>query len=67
MNLTKSLSISLAEAGITQEELANIIGVTQAHISCISVRGTCTTGTLDKLARAFNIKVSTFIARGEAQ
>ena len=65
MDLQKSLAISMAIDGLTQQELARKIGVTQAQISSISVRGTCTTGTLDKLSKAFGIKVSVFIARGE--
>ena len=66
MNLKRSIAINLAKNDLTQQELARKIGVTQAQISGLVVRGTCTTNTLERLATAFNLTVSEFIAVGES-
>ena len=66
MNLKRSIAINLAKNDLTQQELARKIGVTQAQISGLVVRGTCTTNTLERLAAAFNMTVSEFIAVGES-
>ena len=65
INIKRSIKISLAIAGMERGELAKRSGVNPAHISVISSKNICTLATLKKLAKSFDIKVSTFIERGE--
>jgi transcriptional regulator with XRE-family HTH domain len=65
MNIGKSLKISLLKINMEQSDLAEKIGIHQSHVSKISCGKTITTETLERLAVAFNMKVSEFIAVGE--
>ena len=65
MDIKKSITRSLKKEGINQMQLAERMGIAQATISLTLRRGSCNTDTLARLAEAFNIKVSTLIARGE--
>ena len=65
MDLGKSINISMAIASINQQGLSDKTGIAQTSISQMVARGTCHTDTLKKLSKAFDIKVSEFIARGE--
>ena len=65
MDLSKSIKVSLDKKKWNQRELAAAMGTTSAAISTIISKGSCNTRTLKDLGRAFGVKVSTFIARGE--
>ena len=66
MNLRLSIDISLAIAGMNRRQLAESIGLTPGAISLMAARGTCSSVTIEKMAKAFDVKESEFIARGEA-
>lgn len=65
MNIGKSLKIALLKHNMEQADLAEKIGIHQSNISRISCGKTITTETLARLAGAFNMKVSEFLAIGE--
>lgn len=65
MDLKLSIDISLAMAGMNRRQLAESIGVTPGAISSMTSRGSCGSKTIEDMAKAFDIKVSEFIARGE--
>ena len=65
MDLSKSIKVSLQKNKWNQSELADAMGTTSAAISTIISKGSCHTKTLAEFGKAFNVKVSTFIARGE--
>lgn len=65
MNIGKSLKIALLKHNMEQSDLAEKIGIHQSNISRISCGKTITTETLGRLAAAFNMKVSEFLAIGE--
>lgn len=65
MNIGKSLKMSLLKNDMEQSDLADKIGIHQSNISKISCGKTITTATLERLATAFNMKVSEFVAIGE--
>ena len=65
MNLKISIQVSKALVGMSTQGLSDKTGIATTSINDMTRRGTCHTGTLEKLADAFDIKVSEFIARGE--
>ena len=65
MDLSKSIKVSLHKKKWNQRELADAMNTTSAAISTIISKGSCHTKTLGEFSKAFNVKVSTFIARGE--
>lgn len=65
MNLRKSIKVALAQRGISQKSLADQIGMSETGISQLAAQKSCTGATLQKLATAFDLKVSEFIALGE--
>lgn len=65
MNIGKSLKISLLKNNMEQSDLAEKLGIHQSNISRIANCKTITTETLERLAVAFNMKVSEFVAVGE--
>lgn len=65
MNIGKSLKMSLLKNDMEQSDLAGKMGIHQSHVSKISCGKTITTETLERMAAAFNMKVSEFIAIGE--
>lgn len=65
MNIGKSLKISLLKNNMEQSDLAEKLGIHQSNISRIANCKTITTETLERLATAFNMKVSDFVAVGE--
>ena len=64
MSLSRSIEICCAKAGINQQELADRIEVASSHISRIKSSNECTQRVLKKLAGAFNMKPSEFMAEG---
>ena len=65
MNISRSLRIAYAVKGINQMEAAEAIGLSQPQLSNISVRNSCLTITLEKIAKGLGYSVSEFIALGE--
>jgi transcriptional regulator with XRE-family HTH domain len=65
MNLGKSINVARAKHGLKAKELAERLGMTQTSLSQLSAQTSCTGATLQKLAAAFDMKVSEFIALGE--
>lgn len=65
MNAAKSMKIAMAQRGMNQIDLAKKIGVTQPSISGLAKRSKWNGESLVKIAGAFGLKVSEFVALGE--
>ncbi len=65
MNLGKSIKIACALNDMTQGEAAEKANVLQPQLSLITRTNSCQSATLEKMAKAFKLKVSEFIALGE--
>lgn len=65
MNVGKSINIALALKGWKRKDLAARLNVTQPTVSHMLARDTATGQMLKELAKAFDMKVSEFIALGE--
>lgn len=65
MNLGKSIQIARAKRGLQVKELAEKLGMKPTSLSQLSSQDSCTGATLQKLAKAFDMKVSEFVALGE--
>lgn len=65
MNLRKSIKTALARREMTQKALAERLGMLETSISQLAAQKSCTGATLLKLAAAFDMKVSEFVALGE--
>lgn len=65
MNLRKSIKTALAQRDMSQKALATKLGMLETSLSQLAAQKSCTGATLQKLADAFGLKVSEFIALGE--
>lgn len=65
MNLRKSIKKCLVDNDMSQKALAEKLGMTQTSMSQLAAQTSCTGATLQKLAEAFDMKVSDFIKLGE--
>lgn len=65
MNLRKSVMLALASKEMMQKDLAKQLGMSQGSMSQLVNQKSCTGATLQKLAGAFDMKVSDFVALGE--
>lgn len=65
MNLRKSIKMALAMKGISQKALAKQLGMLETSLSQLAAQKSCTGATLIKMAEAFDMKVSEFVALGE--
>lgn len=65
MNLRKSIKTALLQRDMSQKQLAEQLGMTQTSMSQLAAQTSCTGATLQKLAGAFGMKVSEFVALGE--
>ena len=65
MNVRKSVMILLAQRDMKQKDLADQLGMSQGSMSQLLSQTSCTGATLQKLADAFDMKVSDFIKLGE--
>lgn len=65
MNLRKSIKVALAQRSMEQKSLAKQLGMSQSSMSQLAAQQSCTGATLKKLADAFAMKVSEFVALGE--
>lgn len=65
VNLRKSIKVALAQRGISQKALAKQLGMSETGLSQLAAQTSCTGATLQKLADAFDMKVSEFVALGE--
>jgi len=65
MNIRKSISVALAQKDINRVQLAEIMGVSRQRVYAIALQKSVRRETIMKLAAAFDMKVSEFIALGE--
>ena len=65
MNISKSIKHCLNDTGIMKKKLAEKLGVSVQTISTLMKAEKCGGEMLDKLAKAFDMPVSEFIALGE--
>ena len=65
MNISKSIRLALAEKHMNQADLAVKLGCKSPNVSIICSTGRTRTETLKRIADAFEMKVSSFIALGE--
>lgn len=65
MNVGKSIRVALAKKGMSQKQLAEQLGMRQTSLSQLAAQTSCTGATLEKLAGAFDMKASEFVALGE--
>ncbi len=66
MNIGKSIRVACAKNDINQKELSELTGISAVTIShLISGKTQCKQSTLERLAEAFKIPASEFIALGE--
>lgn len=65
MNLRKSIKVALAQRNMEQKALAEQLHMSQSSMSQLAKQESCTGATLQKLADAFGLKVSEFVALGE--
>lgn len=65
MNLRKSVMLALASKEMMQKDLAKQLGMSQGSMSQLVNQKSCTGATLQKLAGAFDMKVSEFVKLGE--
>jgi len=67
MNIGKSTKVALAQRGKDIKWLTAELGVTRQRAHEIAKSEGSSTATIDKLAKAFNLKASDFIALGEVE
>lgn len=65
MNIGKSIKVALAMRDMKQNQLASKMKVTPRWINGLANTEQASTSTVDKLAKAFGMKASEFIALGE--
>lgn len=65
MNAAISMKIMMVKRGLTQAQLAKLAGLTQSSISGLATRPNWNCESLQKIAAAFGLKVSEFVALGE--
>lgn len=65
MNVGKSIRIALAMKGMKQKDLAEKLGIRAPSLSQLASQKSCTGDTISKLADAFDMPASEFIALGE--
>jgi len=65
MNFRRSLKLALAKQDMTQKALAEKLGMRETSMSQLAAQTSCTGVTLQKIAKAFDMKVSEFVALGE--
>ncbi len=65
MNLRKSIMIALAHHDMRQKDLAEKMSMSPAGITQLMSQTSCTAVMLERLASAFDMKVSEFVALGE--
>ncbi len=59
-----SIRVLMAEKELSQSELANKLGIGKQYVSVILSRGTCTTVTAGKIAKALETSVSDIVLEG---
>ena len=65
VDLSKSIRMSTAHKGITRAQLASEIGVHSPQISIWAKKGNIQLSSLERMAKALNMKCSELIALGE--
>lgn len=65
MNLRKSVKQACINADMKQKDLAEKLGMKPQQLNCTMARNSTSLSMLARLAAAFDMKVSEFIALGE--
>lgn len=65
MDIGKSIKKCLREQGMTQQELAEKLGISLRRVNKIANSTYANTETVERLSGVFDIKASEFIALGE--
>jgi DNA-binding Xre family transcriptional regulator len=65
MDIAKSIRVAMAKQNMPQHELAARLGITSQSISGFKARPDIHASTIRKLADAFGMKASAFVALGE--
>jgi len=65
MNLKKSLKVSMAMREMSQDDLAEKMGIKRTGIAQMIMRNCVTTDTLVRMSSAVGMKVSEFVKLGE--
>jgi len=65
MDISKSIEACLIKKKWGQNDLADAMNVSATTVSLVARRGSCNTDMLLKMAVAFDMPVSKFIAKGE--
>jgi len=67
MDVGRSIRIAMAQRNVNQTWLAKEMGGFQSHISNMVSRKTANSAMIEKLAKAFDLSASEFIALGETE
>ncbi len=65
MNLGKSIKVALAKAGMNQRQLADQMGLSHQFVTELTNKPSGSFANVKRLAKAFGMKPSEFIALGE--
>lgn len=65
MNAAKSMKIAMIKKGWNQSQLGERAGLSQAAVSGLANRSNWNCDSLQRMATAFEMKVSEFVALGE--
>lgn len=65
MNAGQSIQIALIKKGMKKKELAAEIGITPNYLSDLLKKESCSGSMMERLAAAFEMEVSEFIALAE--
>lgn len=65
MNVGKSIKVALVKRGLNQTQLAVQMKCTQVWINRLANSRSASMATVESLAKAFELKVSDFLALGE--
>jgi len=67
MNIGKSIKKAKVEHEINYRQLAELVGLSVAQIAALSAKPHASCKNIERLAKAFNMKPSEFIALGETK
>jgi transcriptional regulator with XRE-family HTH domain len=67
MNIGKSIKLAKVKNEINYEQLAELIGLSRAQVAALSAKPHASCKNIERLAKAFNMKPSEFIALGETK
>ena len=67
MNIGKSIKMAKVERELNFYQLAELMGLSVAQVAALSAKPHASCKNIEKLAKAFNMKASEFIALGETK